>query len=51
MKELEDFTVTDSLNKTFILESSTVLDLMKGSDIFWSYETTKIVFGGKYVWT
>ncbi|CAD8069619.1 unnamed protein product [Paramecium sonneborni] len=50
IREFYDLTVKDTLNATFILESSSTIDFQKGSDIFWSYLTNKIIFGGKFVW-
>ncbi|CAK70789.1 unnamed protein product (macronuclear) [Paramecium tetraurelia] len=50
VREFYDFAATDTLNTTFILESSVPTDLQKGPFVFWSYTDTKRVFGGKFVW-
>ncbi|CAD8069621.1 unnamed protein product [Paramecium sonneborni] len=50
LREFYDFTVTDTLNKTFILETYMGTDLQKGSYVFWSYTDTQRIFGGKFVW-
>ncbi|CAK63539.1 unnamed protein product (macronuclear) [Paramecium tetraurelia] len=50
MRLFIDFTVPYNIHETFILESSTSKDLQKGELVYWSYISSKAVFGGQYVW-